>query len=427
MMMAMPMHACRVASLAPCTTGPGGRPDQMRGPLGPTTRQSIATLHLPLMNTSLAFCRCSLVLNLIPPHACMQIQPAAVALMQPPKPRLSAEGRSAGLGTASTAFRPPPPLLTAVLDTARDLDVRLGMAAQPGRPIQGGTTGRSRQAVASPSATSRRDTGPMPASSSRVPRSRAAQTRPVDQLSDSPPAERFPGRSPGQRGPAAEGAALRASLGATSASSYTGILDAPASGIERQWRGRMGTTWAPEGGGISADRLLLDNPGDGERQPGSAWLTAGSATATSEGRRIAARIRASGDWFQLRAVLSVSRESLNMLHMTSALSRLAAVAGYDKQVRQSTGGACIRCTRGAAVAIANFDMQVRQGSLCSRVQGQLQPWFQDYASVHIPLFPLLSYDSDGSLVLWPDEDTPSNMIPVLNIWHNVVARSAPKA
>ena len=62
----------------------------------------------------------------------------------------------------------------------------------------------------------------------------------------------------------------------------------------------------PEGGRITADRLLLDTPGGGERQPGSAWLTAGSATATSEGRRIAARIRASGDWFQLRAVLSVN-------------------------------------------------------------------------------------------------------------------------
>ena len=113
----------------------------------------------------------------------------------------------------------------------------------------------------------------------------------------------------------------------------------------------MGTAWVPEGGRITADRLLLDTPGGGERQPGSAWLTAGSATATSEGRRIAARIRASGDWFQLRAVLSVSRESLNMLHVTSALSRLAAVAGYDKQVRRSTGGACIWCASGAALLL----------------------------------------------------------------------------
>lgn len=271
----------------------------------------------------------------------MQMQPAAVALMQPP-PRFSAEaangGRSAGPGQPKVAMpvRLLPPLLTAVLGTARDPDISLGLATQPGRPMGDRTVPPSGKAVLGPS---RWDgAGPSLAPSSRVLGSRAAQ---AGLLPYSPPAEGIPGRSPGgiQREAAAEGAALRASLDATSTSSYTKVLDPPARGAERQQQGRMGNASFPDGRG-SADRYLLPDTAEAaDRQRGSAWFTAGSATATSEGRRIAARIRASGDWFQLRAVLAVSRESLNMLHVTSALSRLAAVAGYDKQVRQGVGHA----------------------------------------------------------------------------------------
>ena len=50
-----------------------------------------------------------------------------------------------------------------------------------------------------------------------------------------------------------------------------------------------------------------------------------------DGRRIAMQIRSCGDWYRLRVVLATSRESLNMLHVTSALSRLASIADYPKQ------------------------------------------------------------------------------------------------
>ena len=52
-------------------------------------------------------------------------------------------------------------------------------------------------------------------------------------------------------------------------------------------------------------------------------------------QRISARIANSTDWYQMRAAISMNREQLNMLHVTAALSRLAAVAAYPKQVGAS--------------------------------------------------------------------------------------------
>ena len=52
-----------------------------------------------------------------------------------------------------------------------------------------------------------------------------------------------------------------------------------------------------------------------------------------DGRRIALQIQSCGDWYRLRAVLSTNCESLNMLHVTSALSQLSSIASYPKQVK----------------------------------------------------------------------------------------------
>lgn len=72
--------------------------------------------------------------------------------------------------------------------------------------------------------------------------------------------------------------------------------------------------------------------GSTRASPHAPWLP-GTSAAAAEGARLAAQLRACGDWYQLRVLVSTRRSSLNARHATGALSRLTAIAGYPMQVR----------------------------------------------------------------------------------------------
>ena len=72
-------------------------------------------------------------------------------------------------------------------------------------------------------------------------------------------------------------------------------------------------------------------PGPTDSRTGSGETTS-AARRTSDGQRITSQIASCNDWYQIRASIAMNKEQLNTVHVTAALSRLATIAVYPKQV-----------------------------------------------------------------------------------------------